>query len=53
MKHTERFWPFETNTGKYSVRKIPQWRTGNNTLLEYLDVMNSDLEEISLNYHTV
>jgi hypothetical protein len=46
MKHTEKFSAFETNGGKYSARKIPQWRMGHHELREYLDFLNAESEEL-------
>lgn len=51
MKHTEKFSAFETSGGKYSSRKVPQWRLGHNELLEYLELLNQDTEEWHYNVH--
>ncbi len=45
MKHTEKFSAFETNGGKYSARKIPQWRIGHHELREYLDFMSHNWDD--------
>jgi hypothetical protein len=44
-KHSEKFSAFETNGGKYSASKVPQWRLGHIDVLEYLDVLNDDWDE--------
>ena len=41
MTNKERFSAFETCGGKYSARKIPQWKMGPHELLEYLDFINA------------
>ncbi len=40
MKNTERFLAYESSGGKYSSRKVPNWRWGQTELLEYLDFLN-------------
>jgi hypothetical protein len=44
-KHSEKFSAFDTNMGKYSSSKIPQWRLGHIDLLEYLDVQDDEWDD--------
>jgi hypothetical protein len=36
----------ETTGGTYSARKVPQWRIGNNELLEYLAALDKDWDDL-------
>jgi hypothetical protein len=45
MKQRKKFSAFETSGGKYSTRKIPQWKIGHTELRQYLDFINQPWED--------
>lgn len=52
MKYPEKLSMFEASGGKYSARKVPQWRMGYHEILEYLDFITHEGEDLHQNAYS-
>lgn len=46
-KHVKKMSAFETSGGKYSSRKIPQWRISRKEILDYVGAIDDEREDIT------